>query len=322
MEYKTIILPTRPQVDTVISIFVLKHFGESFFPGIKTASYEFMSNLPAGASEESLAEEGRLPIDIGGGRFDHHNKEEKTTVLNLLTSFLAQGNNPALIKLKKFVERDDFYGKGIISSDPLDRAFGLPGLIACLNKKYSSNPAKVLDIILPVVDAYYEEEEKRAIGMPLELKEKIANGKARVFNTEQRGRKLKCIFIESDNISLPGFLRSKIGGEHDVIAIRLSSGHTNILTSLKNTVDLRSLAVLIRLQEAEARGVKLDGVPEDLAVPGKIDEVLNWYYDTATNSLLNGGPNPSETDPTGIASFEFEKIMEIGLSEKLWSPSR
>ncbi len=320
MNYSKILLPSRPQVDTIVALFILKRFGEEKFPGISTATYEFGALMPEG-SEEELNKEGIFLIDIGNGQFDHHNKSPQTTAVNLISDYLGQKDNPALLRLKQFVERDDFYGKGIISTDQIDRAFGLPGLIGCLNKKYFTDPSKVVDIIHPLIEAYYEEEEKRAIGMPKELAEKLENGKATAIEFRQKGRKMKCIFIETDNPSMAGFLRSKLGGEFDVTAIKLSSGHTNVLTQQRRNVDLRSLAVLIRMQEAEAKGTPLSGDPEAFAIPGKIKEVSNWYYDIATNSLLNGGPNPGSIQATAIPAFEFVKLLELGLSEKLWTPA-
>jgi hypothetical protein len=317
--YKTIVLPTRPQVDTIVAIFILRHFGKAEFPGIEDATYVSLSTLPDGATEESMAEEGKLLIDIGKGKFDHHNKEVQTTATNLVAEYLGQKNNPALSKLIKFIERDDFFGKGILSTDPLDRAFGLPGLTSCLNKKYKDNPVKVIESILPLIDAFYFEEEKREFEMPQELEEKLANGKAKTFTAIQRGKKLKCIFIESDNTSMAGFLRSMKGGSFDVTAMKLSSGHVNILTGKKRP-DLQSLAVLVRIQETEAQGTSVGEDPEYLAKTGTISEVPEWYFDPATNSLLNGGPNPQNINPTKIATFEFQKIIELGLSESIWKP--
>jgi len=42
--------------------------------------------------------------------------------------------------------------------------------------------------------------------------------------------------------------------------------------------------------------------------PGKIQEIPGWYYDRATNSILNGGTNPNGILPTAIP---FEKIKEF-----------
>ncbi|MES2213998.1 MAG: hypothetical protein V4465_01200 [Patescibacteria group bacterium] len=321
-KYKAIALPTRSQPDTIIAIFILKHFGEERFPGIQEAGYIILPRIPDGETEASLAKEGIFLFDVGGGMFDHHTKPYKTTASALIADHLGLKDNPALTKLLQFAERDDFYGKGIISTDPLDRAFGLSGLIGSLNKKYVSKPERVVEIILPIIDAFYAEEAKRAFEMPKELEEKLANGKAHTFFVRQNGKQLKCIFIQTDNTSMAGFLRSKGGGGYDVVALNLSSGHVNILTRPTQSVDLRSLIVLIRIQEGEIKGTPLEGEPETLSVPGTIPVVPEWYYDTATNSLLNGGPNPQNIAPTSIDPFDFHKLLEVGLSEKVWAPRR
>jgi len=320
-KYKTIALPTRAQPDTIIAIFILKKFGGDYFEGIAKAGYKVVARIKDGENEESLAHKGVFLIDTGGGIFDHHSKPFQTTASSLVSEYLNVSTNPALSKLLQFAERDDFFGKGIISNDPLDRAFGLSGLIGALNKKYVGEPDRVIDIVLPIIEAFYEEENKRAFEMPKELEEKLKNGKAQVFEVRQRGRGLRCIFIETDNTSMAGFLRSKIGGGYDAVALRLSSGHINILTKPQTKPDLRSLVVLVRIQEAEAKGVSLTDDPEKFSKTGTLTEIPEWYYDPATNSLLNGGPNPQDIKPTSIDPFEFRKILELGLSEQLWKPT-
>jgi hypothetical protein len=320
IKYKSIALPTRPQPDTIVAIFILQHYGSKFFPAIEKADYIFIPRLEAGETEETMRKKGIMLFDIGGGDFDHHNKPIQTSASALIAEYLGEKNNPALAKLLQYAERDDFYGKGIISNDPLDRAFGLSGLIGSLNKKYVNEPETVIKIVLPLLDAFLLEEEKRAFEMPKEVEEKISSGKAQILNIYQRNKHLKCIYIQTDNVSMAGYLRSKGGGGYDVVILRLNTGHINILTRPLQKVDLRSLAVLIRLQEAEAQGKKVEGDPATLSIPGSLKEVPEWFYDPATNSLLNGGPNPQNVKATSIDPFELTKLLELGLSEKLWRP--
>ena len=103
--YGKIILPTRPQPDTIVGIFLLKVFGKNKYPGIENASIDVMSNLPQGESVESLEEKGLLLIDVGGSRFDHHNRG--TTASRLIAVDLGIAQNPALEKLLRYAERDD-----------------------------------------------------------------------------------------------------------------------------------------------------------------------------------------------------------------------
>ncbi|MDP3697208.1 MAG: hypothetical protein Q8R55_04230 [Candidatus Taylorbacteria bacterium] len=318
--YTKIILPTRPQPDTIVAIFILKKFGEEFFPGIKEAKIDFWQVAPEGETEESLDKKGVILIDLGGGRFDHHGTKTKTTASNLISSYLGVYDDPALAKLLEYAQRDDFFGKGTISNDPIDRAFGLSSLIAVLNKSLVKNPAKVVDLILPLIIAHHNEELKRTKELPEEFEKKLSSGEAETFPAKQRDKKLKVVIVNSESGSLAGYLRSQNGGRFDVVAQWLPSGHVNILTRPTKRIDLRSLAALLRLEEATASGIELTLSVRSLAGFGRIKEIPEWYYDPATNSIQNGGLNPKEINPTKIPRDKFKKIMELGLSEQLWSP--
>lgn len=316
-----IILPTRVQIDTAIAIFILQTFGVGQFPGILSAEIECRQTLPDGETYESLLHKGVLTIDVGAGPFDHHTKEG-VTVSDLVSEHMGIKNNPSLNKLLSFARRDDLEGKGTISTDNLDRAFGLSGLITALNKMFPQNPSKILQTILPLLSAHYTEEIKRTEEMPAEIKEMLANGKAERFIVVHRGRKLEVIMTQSDNTSLPGYLRSHKGGEYDVIVQELSSGHFNILTRPVKNIDLRSLVALIRTEEACVR--EISTLTQDVSVlagAGRLEELPMWYFDTTTNSLQNGGVNPKGAEPSKISHTVLRKILEAGLSESLWKPN-
>ncbi len=318
--YSTIVLPTRAQPDTIVAIFILKKFGEECFPGVKEAKIDFWQVMRDGETEESLNQKGIILLDIGGGKFDHHSASPKTTTSFLIANYLGVAEEPALAKLLEYVKRDDFFGKGTISSDPIDRAFGLSALITNLNKNYITEPAKVIQIALPVIKAHYDEEVRRTEELPKEFAAKLESGEAHLLEVNQRGKKLKLVILASANGSFAGYLRSQQGGRFDVVAQWLPSGHVNILTRPAKRVDLRSLAALLRLEEANRSGLDLKMTPRDLTKPGRLDEVPEWYYDPATNSVQNGGLNPKEVLPTKISKEDLNKILELGLSEKLWDP--
>lgn len=318
--YSKIILPTRPQPDTIVAIFILKKFGEDKFPGIKNALVEFWQMLPEGETEASLNAKGCFLIDIGGGKFDHHDMKGKTTASDLISQYLEVSDDPSLAKLIEYARRDDFFGKGTISPDPIDRAFGLSSLIAVLNKSFVKEPSKVIDMTLPLLVAHHNEEMKRTVELPQEFEKKLASGEAETFMVQQRDKKLRAVIVSSESGSLAGYLRSQNGGKFDIVAQWLPTNHVNILTRPTKRPDLRSLIAIIRLEEATIAGYDITLSPRDLARFGRIKEVPEWYYDPATNSIQNGGLNPKEVTPTKIPRDRFKKIIELGLSEKLWSP--
>lgn len=319
--YTTIILPTRPQPDTLVAIYILKKYGQEKFPGIETAKIEIRPTLQSNETEESLANAGCFLIDLGGGKFDHHNKEQKTTASNLISEYLGVREDASLAKLLEYAERDDFYGKGTMSSDPIDKALGLSGLITALNKSLPQEGEKVADYILPLIWAHHAEELRRTEELPQEFAKALESGLAKVFMVKQRAKNLRVVLITSGSGSLPGYLRSQQGGRHDVVAQQIPSGHVNILTRPTKRVDLRSLAALLRLKESGQ-----EYVPQislwDYAQTGRFEPVPEWYFDPATNSLLNGGLNPKDVPPTKISLNDMRQILEDGLSERIWSPQK
>ncbi|MES2436506.1 MAG: hypothetical protein V4519_00685 [Patescibacteria group bacterium] len=314
--FTTIYIPTRIQNDTASAIFILKKYGREKFPGIENAKIEIRSVIPVGFTEEALEKEGIVLVDIGKGKFDHHGSEVQITSTDLVCKFLGVIDNPALEKLRKYVERCDFFGKGIISNDPLDRAFGLPGLLINLNKKHNSEPNSVYPIIAELFDAHVLEEEQRTVGLPKEVEEKTTAGLVDIFSLKHHGKNIKCIYIASDNISLSGYLRSQMGGAYDVAIIHMSTGHINIMTRPAKRVDLHALIAVIRRSELMKRGdVKLY-TNDLLSQTGRFDKVPQWYYDPATNSLQNGGINPGQIEKTVLSRKEIIELVKVGLGDR------
>lgn len=312
--YQKIIIPTRPHLDTIIAIFLLRKFGREKYPGIEKAKIEIWSTLPKNETPDSLFKEGCLLIDIGNGKFDHHSK--KKTASYLVAKDLNITNDLALNKLLIYAERDDKYGLGTISSDPIDKAFGLSALITNLNKILSQNPQQVVEIILPIIHAHYKEERRRHKELPEEFERKLKQGKAEIFAAQQgKKKKLKLVAIESDNPSIAGWLRSSIGLKADIVLQKTSSGHVNIITRPLKKVDLRSTAALLRKEEILIQNRKINLSLYDLNRPGRISEIPEWYFDLATNSILNGGINIKNTPPTSIPFENIKKLLIKGLSQ-------
>lgn len=322
IKFHTIVLPVAPQPDTLAAIFILKKFGEEKYPGIKEAKIESWSMMPQGKTPESLETDGVLLIDLGGGRFDHHPQKDKTTASRLVAEDLGVAESPALAKLLEYARRDDMFGRGTISDDPIDRAFGLSALIYHLNRSLKNNPGRVVEIILPLLIGHYNEEVRRTEELPKEFEEKQKAGAVEVFEVKQRDKKLNVIAIESDNPSLPGYLRSREGGKFDVVVQRTSGKYVNILTRPTKRIDLRSLAVLMRTHEATKKGIELEASIYELARPGRHPRIKEWYYDRATNSLQNGGLNPREVPPTNLSWEEIKKIIHLGLAETIINPTQ
>ena len=249
-------------------------------------------------------------MDLGEGELDHHKKGK--ILSELVAENLEITNDPAIAKLLTYAKRDDEHGMGTISTDQIDRTFGLSGLISSLNKTVK-NSEKIIEILFPILEAHYLEEKKRTTELPLEFNQKLSEGKAELVELRHKGKKIKVVFLESDNISMAGWLKSSMGPKADVVCQKISSGYVNILTKQSRMIDLRWSIAYLRKEEMIVARNNYNFSVGDLMRPGKINEIPEWYYDRATNSMLNGSINPKGIMATSIS---FEKIKEI-LKESL-----
>ncbi len=308
----TILLPTRPQPDTLVAIFLLKTFGKEKFAGVAEAQVEVRHQLKDGETFESLLAQNILAMDVGGGPLDHHGKNECTS--ELVARHLGIEKDPALQAMLSYARRDDKEGKGTISKDSIDRAFGLSGLVGSLNKMYTSDPQKIVDAVMPLLAAQYHSAREHHVELPHEVAEKSASGQFEKTDVRQENRTLSIAFVVSDKPSMPSYLRSVAGGHFDVVVQKSEKeNHYCILSRQERKVDLSKVAALIRLREGELRGKDLGNDAEDLGKNTRHDEVPMWYVDPATNSILNGGPHNRGVEESKIPWDEMKKIVALGL---------
>ena len=308
----TILLPTRPQPDTIVAIFLLRTFAEAQFPGVGTARVDIKHSIDPSETFESLTLKGFLPIDVGGGPFDHHAGDFCAS--ELVAKFLCLDKDPSLTRLLQYARRDDKEGKGTLSTDGIDRAFGLSGLIASLNKMHTQDPHKIVEVVLPLLEAHYLSAREHHVLLPKEIEEKKRSGKYIEKYVTQSGKKIKMGFVISDKPSMPTYLRSQQGPRLDIVVQKTeSTNHVCVLSRQDRGIDLSSAAALIRLREGQLQGLDLGNDQTYLGKSGRIDEVPHWYFDPATNSLLNGGPHNTAVQESCIDWDEMKRIVDVGI---------
>lgn len=302
------------QADTATAVYLLVRFGKELFPGIDQAGILFWTSVPEDETDAGLLAKGVLTVDLGGSLFDHHlanveNGKRTECASTLIAKYLGIDQNPALKKVLAWAKRDDLEGKGTISDDPLDRAFGLSGLMMNLNRAFPDDPKRTLDYILPLIHFHVVEEVKRSEELPKEWQMLLDNGNAKQFDLKQGNADLKCAYLETDNIALAGFLRAAKRMDL-VVQRRASTGHTNIITRQLRSIDLRPVVEALRREEAKRKGVELVSNKEALQASGKIPEIDEWFYDDAANTIQNGGVNPGTLPATRMSGDEVLEIVK------------
>jgi hypothetical protein len=301
----TIVLPTRPQPDTIVAVFLLHTFGEQMYPGIKTAKVT--------VDPKALPTEGHLLIDVAGGELDHHGTDKCAT--ELVAAKLNLLDKAELRNMIAYARRDDTKGQGTISKDTLDRAFGLSGLIAALNKQHTTDTDLIVQTILPLLSAHYKNAYEHYVAIP-KLITTLTESKDFSSHTLQTPiRNMPVVFVSSDHIGLAGYLRSNAGGTCRVVVQRRPSGHVNILTKQDPKINLSRLMAVIRLRELQMNDFSGVIDEETLTQTTTHKDVPEWYYDTATNSLLNGGVTPDSVPATRIPWDEMQQIVLHFLTE-------
>lgn len=314
LEIHTIASFAKLQPDTLAAIFLLRKFGAERFPGVQAAQLVFWTELPPDKTASEMEIEGYLLIDLGHGQFDHHTTRENgrptQCASGIIAQFLGVDTHPALQKLLAYAKRDDLEGKGTVSADPLDRAFGLSGLLVNLNRSYAHDLPGVANMVLAMFEAHYQEEENRTIIVKQEWKEIQENGRCQIWNAPHRGMSLRVVQLNNDNPSMAGFLRSY--AHFDLVILRRSTGHVNLISNQQCSIDMSSVAGAIRAAEAQKLGLSLHTLPP-LNTPGRLPEIPQWYYDTMANTLQNGGIQPQDTPATQLTDTEIREAVLHGL---------
>ena len=311
----TIAMFPKIQADTATAVYLLKAFGEKEFPGISQAKVVFWTSAPTDKTPEQYEQEGYLLLDLGG-RFDHHraNKESgmRTECLSTIVArALGMEQSPIIKKVLTWAKRDDLEGKGTISADNIDRAFGLSGIIMNLNREFADQPEKTLNIVMTILNVHVSEEYRRHIELPQEWEKLQAEGGAVEFATRQGSADLKCVLVHSDTQALAGYLRA--AHKFDVIVVRRSTGHVSVVSRQERSLDFRPVIALLRMQEADHKGLAIDPKDPKLTVAGKYPGLEEWYYDDAANTLQNGGINPQGIPASKQSDEEVINALMKGL---------
>lgn len=311
----TIAIFPKIQADTATAVYLLKAFGEKEFPGITQSKVVFWTSAPTDKTPAQYEQEGYLLLDLGG-RFDHHhaNKESGTRtecLSTIVAHALGMESSPIIKKVLTWAKRDDLEGKGTISADSIDRAFGLSGIIMNLNREFHEQPEKALNIVMTILSVHVSEEYRRHIELPQEWERLQTENKAIEFTTRQGSADLKCVLVHSDTQALAGYLRA--AHKFDLIVVRRSTNHVSVVTRQERSLDFRPVIAGLRAQEAAKKGLILDPKDPALSVTGKYPGLEEWYYDDAANTLQNGGVNPQGIPPTKLTDEEVIHALKQGL---------
>lgn len=162
MKCNTIVTHESPDLDAILSCYLLKKFGESKFPGVSNANIDFVSagQQYKNKSNAELDREGIITVDTGGGRFDTHpdrnNKLDKSkldrSAADLVAEYLDIINHSELKNIIEYTRIYDSTGISLKSTDQVHHLFSIQSLLQGLSIINKGNSAKHIKDGFKLVD--------------------------------------------------------------------------------------------------------------------------------------------------------------------------
>lgn len=301
MQVNKILIPNNPHLDPVAAIWLLYKYGQEKFPDIQSAEivYWHQGHQPTQEDVAGLGENVML-IDLGGGMFDHHGKENNTaTAFSLVAEHLGIQENPELSALISYVREDDLEG--------LHNRFGdLAYLLKCMYK--NGEPVdKVMQTTFSLLDQFQETQRKWHHDVRAEYEEKC-----KVYKLKRGPKKIKVGIIESDNEQVANF--GITTDSLSVVVQRRSTGHVMILTNKHHRIELKEIIGAIRMKELEMEGYDKPLDPYKLRYEGNSTLVPNWFFHRSLNAFMNGSAALSKAEPTKVPFNNIIDFVSYGVS--------
>lgn len=311
-----IVTHTAPHLDEIFAIWLLRRFGKSEFPGVSTAPVEYWKTGMEKRTWQEHHDSGTLLLGVGGGRFDEHpragkERKEGQASASLVATALGVINEPALRSLLRYVVDNDLRG----GSNPFD----LATLVVLLHRRYPHDPDFVINWTLEAITARYEQQAEFLNATREEYQESAAVTNFRGPN----GRKLKIVAINSDNLQIPAFARSKLGGYAAVVIVRNSQGNTSIFTNKFYNLRLTDVARMVRWEEQLLRPAgPITRNWRELEAEGTVAGAEEWFYFKEGEMLLNGSPTHPDVPPTKLPLERLTELVQVALSPRDFEPTR
>lgn len=150
----TFLTHLRPHLDEIASYWILKRWGDAFFPGVSDSQIRYLTTgvLPDEIPPDLIVEKGILPVGVGGGPLDEHpspfegrKTEECAATLTIKT--IEKQDDVVLARVAREILHCDLTNQV--------RSTQLSTLIKLRHRRNSNAPQKVLDWAMKGLDGLY-----------------------------------------------------------------------------------------------------------------------------------------------------------------------
>lgn len=285
-----ILLPKELDVDTIVSLAMVYHYGSNAFTGISKAELEFRASLPKEKDLDYFISNKILPL---------FPLKENSMVLKQLTDYEPLGfdNYPIINQTiaSLMYSKHIFFKRGVI--------FTWSYLVQVMK----DNPKKLLELVLPLLKQCADIQDKRRDIFFEYCKESIRDGRLISFNVKQGEKDLKIVFIDYDDTSICEYLFYKKEVLADVVVIFKKDGNIFIKTKDEMNIDLLDVVAILRVETARKKKIPFDRLNKHiLNRKGLMPGLECWDFDMS-GSLVES------IKPSHLDKLAIKRAMLIGL---------
>ncbi|MDP8205999.1 MAG: hypothetical protein P9L92_04990 [Candidatus Electryonea clarkiae] len=168
MKIQSLLTHVHPDLDAILSIYLMRSHESEKFPGAKSAFLQFVSanTLPDGKSSAQLELEGTLALDVGGGRFDTHpvpgtSNEDKwdTCASQLVAVELGVKDNFGYRFILPFALAQDVEGRSLTSKDAAHHLLAPHSILEGVHRLPGFDDSKTVEFFSDYLDALTKSAE-------------------------------------------------------------------------------------------------------------------------------------------------------------------
>lgn len=329
----------RMHLDEIVAIFILRLFGGEKYQDIAKAKVRIFAgneDLQGKSADEWMQEEVLL-VGFGGGMFDEHATRDQLAkegecAATLVAKDLGVDHDESLRLILEAAFIFDSQNLEIEGEDELSpdnrkklkavREWSLPVLVKQLNGMFPEEPERVLDAILPFIEAKYAAQVE-FIKAKTELKKK-----AFTRNVSVGGNTLVVLGIHSDNESVQKAARNRYGGSLAVLVQAGSRGHVQIFGNKKAIGSIHDVASAIR-REVQKRTNSVAHLSsssleewgqfwKEQSKKGQVEGADQLYYMPEGGFILNGSLSHPKTPAIPMTLVEVVDVVEAVLNDAIF----
>lgn len=310
-QHITRILLPEASADAVVAAFIARQYGSKLYSGIGSAAIDMATGELADLDFDALVNQGILGLKnmpmSGSG----------TGLLTLrLADVLTLHRLPELQKIFKWIE----FGPDDESLEKHE-IVQLMELSELLEELQAGNQPlnAVIEQAFPLLQAHVDQQRRMFYDLPDEWAKIQQQGKGETAQMKNGEEPISVVSVVSDSLDMAEFLFQYKKTKADVVVQQFSDGGINVYTNPASQIDALNVARVLRAEEARRQERDLS---ENLGfffnVEGVADLVPEWFYDQASQALLNHSTDTLTLPPTILPLNEVMGAVYIGLGDDVW----